>query len=103
MTSSRLMPLLLPGAVSVNARSAGGLTAYTIVAGELPVVTYLASNGVASPDFSFWVNWSMVALLPSTACATFFTSLTTPQPVSAEPVSKRATAATPAAATLAAL
>ena len=55
--------LLPPDGVSLNARPFGGSTAYTIVVGEPPVVTYVASNVAASPDFILFVNASMVALL----------------------------------------
>ena len=51
------------------------------LAGELPVVAYVASNVVPWLDFILFVKVSMVALLPLTSCATFLTAFTTPQPV----------------------
>src|SRR6266567_192076 len=89
---STLPPASPPDEVSVNDRSSGRLTAYTIFVGERPVVTYVASNVVASPDFSPDVNWSMAARLAATAWLTFLTADTTPQPVRPKPLSRSATA-----------
>ena len=44
------MPLsLAPDGVLRNTSPCGGSTAYRVVVGELPVVTYVASNVVDSP------------------------------------------------------
>jgi hypothetical protein len=61
ISAATLAPLLPPVGESLNASPFGGLTAYTILVGALPVVTYVASNVVAWPDFSLPVNASMVA------------------------------------------
>ncbi len=45
-----------PDWVSRNASPSGGLTAYTTVTGELPVVTYVAAKAVVPPDFMVLVN-----------------------------------------------
>ena len=67
------------------------------VVGDVPVVTYVASNVVAA-DFIEEVNSSTVALLAATLSVTFLTALTafpSPQPASPKPPS-RTTAARPA-------
>ena len=88
MMSTLLVP---PVGVALNTSPLGGSTAYTIVAGELPVVMYVASKVVASPDFTLLVKASMVALLPSTLWAILVASFTIPQPVSADALSTRTT------------
>ena len=53
-------------------------------------MTYVASNGIASPDFTLVVNASMVLLLPSMSWATLLTALMTLQPLTEKPVSTSA-------------
>jgi len=63
-----------------------------MVAGALPVVMYVASKVVASPDWILSVKVLMVALFPSTSCFTFSAAFTTEQPVSPNAPSTRAAA-----------
>src|SRR5487761_653724 len=85
-----------PDGVNVTASRSGGRAAYTTVAGDPPVVTYVASNVVPLVADSRPVHVSMMPLLPCTVFLILLTALTTPHPDSPRPVSRRAapTAAT---------
>ncbi len=65
-----------------------------MVAGEAPVVTYVASKVVPLLDLIVLVKLSIVSLLPFTVCSAFSAAVTTPQPERQSPTTTR----TPAAA-----
>jgi hypothetical protein len=77
---------------SLNSRSRGGCTAYTTVAGELPVVMYVASNVFALFD-SLVAKPLMIDLFADTSCATLLTAPMTPHPDTTPAASAAAAAA----------